>query len=58
MQRDVRRPVEIRDFPGLQTNIDSHDAAEGGAQIQVNATCVTPSELKVRKGMQVLTFEN
>jgi len=49
--------VEIREWPGLITNVDPRDIPPGAAEIQVNATVVVPAELQVRLGLREVTFE-
>lgn len=50
--------VSITDFPGLINNQDPMDLPPGAAVKQVNATSDVPGRLSVRKGYQLVTFEN
>lgn len=58
MPQPSRQSVEIRDFEGLQTSVGTLDAAPGAADVQVNAACIKPGELTVRRGLRLLTFDN
>jgi hypothetical protein len=50
--RRIRSKVDYRDFHGLVTNVDPQDRPPGSTVIQDNITCITPGELRVRKGMR------
>lgn len=50
--------VEIRDFLGLMTRLDPYNEPPGGARVQINLTCVTPGDLRLRAGMREVTFED
>jgi hypothetical protein len=50
--------VQIDDFPGLFAGTDPLDLPAGGAEEQVNVTCLVLGELQVRAGYRVVTFEN
>jgi hypothetical protein len=58
MQEKVRAQVKILDFAGLVTRPDPNDIQPGQARIQVNASCITPGELRVRPGVREVTFED
>lgn len=45
------------EFSGLMTNVDPRDVTDGAAEVQVNATCVTMGELRVRLGIREVIFE-
>jgi hypothetical protein len=50
--------VEIRDFPGYINNLDSMDLPPGAGQTQVNVTSQIQGKLTVRKGYQIVKFED
>ena len=57
-QRDKAQAVEITDWEGVMTNIDSHDQRPGAMAEQVNMTCVIPGQAQCRLGMIQLTFDS
>jgi hypothetical protein len=57
MKQEPKNRVEMRDFVGLQSNLDRHDIPPGGSTAQVNAQCIRPGELRVRGGLRDVTFE-
>lgn len=52
------KPVEIDDFGGLATAVDSHERPPGIAVEQVNITCINPGQLVVRGGYRPVVFDN
>ena len=54
--RKIINQVDYRDFYGLATNIDPQDIRGGATVYQENITCITPGELRTRKGMRNVTF--
>jgi hypothetical protein len=50
--------VEIKDFPGLITNMDPDDLPPGAAQVQINVTSERAAALEVRGGYLAVTFED
>jgi hypothetical protein len=57
MSQPSRISTAIRDFPGLATNIDPHDARPGAADEQVNVQSSQPGVLEVRPGYAVVQFD-
>ncbi len=57
MGRNEIEQVVIRDFPGLQTNVDPNDLDPGGARRQVNLHAERPGELRPRQGWARIKFE-
>lgn len=51
-----RTQVDYRDFRGLVTNVDPQDRPPGSTVSQENITCITPGELRVRKGMRNVSY--
>lgn len=58
MAEQARPTNATVDFLGLMTNVDPGDISDGGAEIQLNATCVTLGELRIRLGVREVTFED
>lgn len=58
MGQRAKTKVEIRDFPGLQVNVDPEDIPPGASQKQVNACSISIAELQVRAGYREVVFEN
>ena len=54
----TKQSVELRDFPGLVTNLDPHDLPPGAAQVQINVVSIVSGELQVRLGIKEVTFED
>ncbi len=52
------KQVMLKDFGGLVTRPDPHDLKPGDARIQINLTCISPGELRVRQGLREVVFEN
>lgn len=50
--------VEIRAFPGLQTNTDPRDREPGVGEKQINVYSVKPGQADPRGGMRRITFED
>ena len=48
----------IPDFKGLFSNVDPTDADNGEGISQTNLTSHVTGELRVRSGMQPITYEN
>lgn len=57
MGQPARVSTEIRDFPGMATDIDPHDTPPGMAEEQVNVQSSRPGTLEVRPGYRFVTFE-
>lgn len=53
----AKEKVEIRDFPGLASDLDPQDIGPGAAEEQVNVTSDVTGELNVRLGYRQLSFE-
>jgi hypothetical protein len=49
--------VQIKDFPGLVIEVDTHDLPAGSSNDQVNCTSDDIGVLKSRGGYSVLKFE-
>jgi hypothetical protein len=47
----------VRDFPGINTNVDAMDLPAGAARIQVNMASYRPALLILRPGLRQLQFE-
>lgn len=58
MPRPATPIVAAVDFPGLQTDQDPRDLDAGAAEEQVNLCCMVQGEMRVRLGMQEVTFES
>lgn len=58
MQEKPKSQVQIADFGGLVTRADPNDVKPGDARIQINVTCITPGELRVRPGLREVIFED
>jgi len=54
----AKQTVELRDFPGLITNMDPNDLPPGAAQVQINIVSVVAGELQVRQGIKEVKFED
>jgi hypothetical protein len=57
----ARRPKEravVRDFSGLEANVDAHDIEAGAGRVQVNAASEVPGELRARRGLRFLDFDD
>ena len=52
-----RKSVEIREFPGLISNMDPNDMPPGYGIVQTNVTCVVEAEMDTRAGYRVVSFE-
>lgn len=52
--RDGRR---IKDFPGLNMEVDLHELPEGTTDVQTNCTSEDLGVLRSRHGYVVLSFE-
>jgi len=50
--------VVISHFPGLVTWTDAQDLPEGASNYQINAVATRPTELNVRRGYKVVSFES
>ena len=48
--------AELRQWPGLISDADPHDIPEGAAQEVENFSCDVPGKLKVRGGLQPITY--
>ena len=57
MPRPAKPVAQTIDFPGLLTNVDSRDLPAGAAEEQLNATCVTLGELRIRLGIREVVFD-
>lgn len=57
MALQPERRLEVRNFQGMADNVDRRDLPEGAAWVQVNLTCLRPSELQARGGWRPVTFE-
>lgn len=57
MGQEAKAAVEIRDFPGIDTQTDPHDSPPGTAEVQVNATSGRQAVLVVRGGLARVSFE-
>jgi len=57
MKQEPKARLQMRDFPGQQSNLDPLDVEPGGAVEQVNLKCVRTGELRVRGGLRQVTFE-
>lgn len=58
---EVEEPVsvvDVRDFPGLATNLDPDDLRPGTAREQVNVLGSRPALLEVRPGFRVVRWED
>lgn len=53
-----RKVVEIREFPGLISNMDKNDIPPGYGIIQTNVTCVVEAEMNTRGGYRTVSFES
>ena len=53
-----RKSVEIREFPGLVSNLDPNDIPPGYGTVQTNVTCVVEAEMNTRGGYRVVSFES
>ena len=53
-----RKSVEIREFPGLVSNLDPTDIPPGYGIVQTNVTCVVEAEMDTRGGYRVVSFES
>jgi hypothetical protein len=52
------QPVAVStDFPGILTNVDPRDLPPGAAEEQINMLSIVSGELRVRAGIQEVTFE-
>ena len=54
----AKQTMELRDFPGLMTNVDPHDLPPGSAQVQINVVSIVAGELQVRQGIKEVQFED
>lgn len=54
----MSKPIKIKDFAGLATNVDTLDAKPSGMERQKNLTCVKAGQLTTRKGIRKVTFSN
>lgn len=52
------KPVQIDDFQGMATNLDTHERPPGVALEAWNATMIEPGKLVVRAGCRDVEFEN
>lgn len=57
MGQPARTAVDIRDFPGMMTNVDANDTPPGASAEQVNATSQKEASLTVRGGLRLVSFE-
>lgn len=57
MPEPAENRLEIRDFPGLIQQSDTHDLPNGAMREQTNLESNTPGQLSVRPGYRVVTFE-
>lgn len=55
---EEKRNVEIKDFPGLQMEVDEYALLTGGSHEQVNCMSSEVGVLASRPGYQVVGFEN
>lgn len=58
MPQPPKDGVEVRDFPGLITNIGGDALPDGAAEVQVNVTGVKAGELRSRPALVELTFDS
>jgi len=58
MDKTNRRNVEIRQFPGISTEVDAHDVPEGVSPRAVNCDSSEAGVLQNRKGFREVQFEN
>ena len=54
---DQPQQVDIADFVGMAPGMDPYDITPGTTRWQVNAVATYPGELRVRRGVQVLRFQ-
>ena len=57
MPEPAENRIELRDFPGLVQQSDTHDVPPGSAKEQTNLESSTPGQLDVRAGYRIVTFE-
>lgn len=57
MGQESRIGVDLREFPGLMTQVEPHDTPPGAASEQVNAQSARDGSLVVRGGVKAVTFE-
>ena len=57
MGQQAKQSEPIRDFGGLVTNVERHDARNGTSPDQVNLCCIRVGEIRVRAGWKEVTFE-
>jgi len=53
-----RKTLEMRDFPGISLQSDSHDLPPGTGQDQVNLKSDTAGQLTPRDGMRLVIFDS
>jgi hypothetical protein len=58
MAEQNRAWVQIRDFQGLNLNIDPHDREPTQAVDQVNVTSTHEGQLRTRGGFRFVVFED
>lgn len=53
------QPITVAtDFPGMMSDVDPRDIPAGAAEEQVNICSMVPGELRVRLGLQEVTFDS
>jgi hypothetical protein len=57
MPKPAQSDVILSDFPGIFTDIDPRDLPPGAAEEQVNICSMVTGELRVRLGLQEVTFD-
>ena len=56
MEKPAAR-VAIRDWPGLVTTSDRKDIPPGAGQTQINLQSERPGEMRVRRGLKRVRFD-
>jgi len=57
MPEEASERIELRDFPGIQLEVDSHALLTGGSHDQVNIASSEIGRIRTRSGIRVLEFD-
>lgn len=58
METVKSKPLEIDDFGGMATAVDSHERNPAIVLEQINMTCVVPGQLNCRGGYREIVWDN
>ena len=57
MGEPAKKAVDIRQFNGMATNVDSEELKPGVAEVQVNVNGLKLGQLEVRRGLREVRFD-